>query len=206
MVMKKAAIYSRVSTFDQHPEMQQEELVDYVKRRGWAPFKEYTDKGISGTKERRPALDALLDDCRRKKVDVVVVWKFDRFARSLKQLLNALELFRTLGIGFVSCTEAIDTSLPHGEMLFQIIGAIAQWERSLIVERVRAGLQHARNQGKRLGRPPLRVLKPKDVAELRKERARTKATFRTLAAKYGTTVFTVHRLCARKKKDVRLGN
>jgi DNA invertase Pin-like site-specific DNA recombinase len=82
---------------------------------------------------------------------VVVVWKFDRFARSLKALLNSLELFRKLGIAFVSCTEAIDTSLPHGEMLFQIIGAIAQWERSLIVERVRAGLQHARSRGQRLG-------------------------------------------------------
>ena len=83
-----------------------------------------------------------------------MVWKFDRFARSLKQLLNALELFRTLNIGFVSCTEAIDTSLPHGEMLFQIMGAIAQWERAIIAERVRAGLQHARSQGKRLGLSP----------------------------------------------------
>jgi len=154
-----------------------QELVEYVKRRGWRLCKEYCDKGVSGTKEHRPALDALLDDCRRCKIDVVVVWKFDRFARSLKQLLHALELFRKLGIGFVSCTEAIDTSLPHGEMLFQIIGAIAQRERSLIVERVRAGLQHARSQGRRLGRPPLRVLKPKDVAALRKERARTKPRF-----------------------------
>jgi DNA invertase Pin-like site-specific DNA recombinase len=126
-----------------------------------------------------------------------VVWKFDRFARSLKQLLNALELFKTLGIAFVSCTEAIDTSLPHGEMLFQIIGAIAQWERSLIVERVRAGLRHARNQGKRLGRPPLRVLKPEEVINLRKERIRTKATFREHATKYGTSVFMAHKICVR---------
>jgi len=193
---KRAGIYSRVSTSDQHPEMQERELVEYVKRRGWRLCKEYCDKGVSGTKEHRPALDALLDDCRRNKIDFVVVWKFDRFARSLQQLLHALELFRKLGIGFVSCTEAIDTSLPHGEMLFQIIGAIAQWERSLIVERVRAGLQHARSQGKRLGRPPLRVLKPKDVAELRRERARTNATFRELASKYGVSVFTAHKLCA----------
>jgi DNA invertase Pin-like site-specific DNA recombinase len=204
MGMKKAAIYTRVSTQDQHPEMQQKELVEYVKRRGWSLYKEYRDKGVSGAVERRPALDALLEDCRRKKPDVVVVWKFDRFARSLKQLLNALELFRTLGIGFVSCTEAIDTSLPHGEMLFQIIGAIAQWERSLIVERVRAGLQHARSEGKRLGRPPLRVLKPKDISELRKERARTKATFRALATKYGLSVFTVHKICAGKRKTAGL--
>lgn len=198
MGIKKAAIYTRVSTLDQHPEMQQEELAEYVKRRGWSLYRKYTDKGVSGTKERRPALDALLEDCRRKKFHFLVVWKFDRFARSLKQLVNALELFKTLGIGFVSCTEAIDTSLPHGEMLFQIIGAIAQWERSLIVERVKAGLQYAKSQGKRLGRPPLRVLKPKDVAELRRERARTKAPLRTLATKYGLSVWTVHKLCRRK--------
>jgi DNA invertase Pin-like site-specific DNA recombinase len=148
--------------------------------------------------EKRPGLDDLLKDCRRRKIDIVVVWKFDRFARSLKQLLNALELFRELGIGFVSCTEAIDTSLPHGEMLFQIIGAIAQWERSLIVERVKAGLQHARSQGRRLGRPPLRTLTPKDVRELRKERVRTKTPFRTLAKKYGISVFTAHTLCVRR--------
>src|SRR5258708_25618991 len=120
--------------------MQERELVEYVRRRSWTMFKKYSDKGISGTVERRPALDALLEDCRRKRIDVVVVWKFDRFARSLKQLLNALELFRTLGIAFVSCTEAIDTSLPHGERLFQIIVSIAQWERSLLLQKVRSGL------------------------------------------------------------------
>jgi DNA invertase Pin-like site-specific DNA recombinase len=198
MAVTKAAIYSRVSSMDQHPEMQEEELVEYVKRRGWSLYKIYSDKGISGTTERRPGLDALLEDCRRRRCDVVVVWKFDRFGRSLKQLVNALELFRHLGIAFVSCTEAIDTSLPHGEMLFQIIGAIAQWERSLIVERVKAGLQHARNQGRRLGRPPLRVLRPDEVTKLRKERARTKTPFRKLAKKYGLSVWTVHTLCAKR--------
>src|ERR1039458_5136898 len=202
MKLKRAAIYTRVSTLDQHPEMQEQELRDYVARRNWTLHQVYTDKGVSGAVEKRPGLDAMMNDCRHRKVDVVIVWKFDRFARSLKQLLNALELFRELGIGFVSCTEAIDTSLPHGEMLFQIIGAIAQWERSLIVERVRAGLQHARSQGKRLGRPPLRVLNAKDVAALRRERARTKATFRELASKYGVSVFTAHRLCSRSGRAV----
>jgi DNA invertase Pin-like site-specific DNA recombinase len=195
----KVAIYTRVSTFDQHPEMQDGELTEYVKRRGWSLHKIYSDKGVSGTLERRPALDALLEDCRRKKVDIVVVWKFDRFARSLKQLLNALELFRSLGIGFVSLTEAIDTSLPHGEMLFQIIGAIAQWERALIVERVKAGLQHARSQGKVLDRPPLRRLTSKDIAALRSERTKTKLPFRMLATKFGISVWTAHRLCARHR-------
>jgi DNA invertase Pin-like site-specific DNA recombinase len=198
MQAKRVAMYTRVSTSDQHPEMQERELVEYAKRRNWKLYRIYGDKGVSGATERRPALDALFDDCRRLKIDVVVVWKFDRFARSLKQLLHALELFRKLGIAFVSCTEAIDTSLPHGEMLFQIIGAIAQWERSLIVERVRAGLQHARSQGKRLGRPPLRVLTAEVITKLRKERARTKAPFRTLATKYGVSVFTAHRLCGKR--------
>jgi len=199
MKKKRAAIYTRVSTTDQHPEMQERELLQYVAQRNWSVCKVHCDRGVSGAKERRPALDELLQDCKRGRVDVVVVWKFDRFARSLKHLLNSLELFRALGIAFVSCTEAIDTSLPHGEMLFQIIGAIAQWERSLIAERVKAGLQHAKNQGRRLGRPPLRLLRPKDVADLREERARTRAPFRMLATKYGVSVWTAHRLCGKKR-------
>jgi DNA invertase Pin-like site-specific DNA recombinase len=198
MKAKRAAVYTRVSTFDQHPEMQEQELVQYVERRNWDVYKIFSDKGVSGAKERRPALDALLADCRRGRIDIVVVWKFDRFARSLKQLLNALELFRELGIGFVSCTEAVDTSLPHGELLFQIVGAIAQWERSLIGERVRAGLQHARNQGKRLGRPSLRRLMPEEIVRLRKERSRHRLTFRALAKKFGVSVWMAHRLCRRR--------
>jgi DNA invertase Pin-like site-specific DNA recombinase len=199
---KRAGIYVRVSTGEQDTAMQEQELRDYVARRNWTLHKLYADI-VSGTTEKRPGLDALLGDCRRGRIDVVVVWKFDRFARSLKQLLHALELFRELGIGFVSCTEAIDTSLPHGEMLFQIIGAIAQWERSLIAERVKAGLQHARNQGQRLGRPPLRVLSPEEVAKLRRERVRTKVPFRMLAAKYGLSVWTVHKLCAGRRNAER---
>lgn len=200
MKLKRAAIYARVSTTEQHPEIQEQELQKYVVRRNWALHQVYTDKGVSGTLEKRPGLDAMISDCRRRKVDIVVVWKFDRFCRSLKQLLNALELFRELGIGFVSCTEAIDTSLPHGEMLFQIIGAIAQWERSLIVERVKAGLQHARSQGKRLGRPSLRELKPEEIMKLKNERKRKNLPFRELAKKFGCSVWTAHRLCGRKNE------
>src|SRR5579859_280784 len=197
MKKKRAAIYTRVSTTDQHPEMQERELLQYVAQRNWSVCKVHCDRGVSGAKERRPALDELLQDCKRGRVDVVVVWKFDRFARSLKHLLNSLELFRALGIAFVSCTEAIDTSLPHGEMLFQIIGAIAQWERSLIAERVKAGIQHARTKGKTLGRPALRQLAADEIAELRSERAKKNATFRALAKKYGVSVWTAHRLCAK---------
>jgi len=193
---KRAGIYVRVSTGEQNTAMQERNLRDYVARRNWILHKVYADT-VSGVIGKRPGLDALLEDCRRGKLEFVCVWKFDRFARSLKQLLHALELFRELGIGFVSCTEAIDTSLPHGEMLFQIIGAIAQWERSLIAERVKAGLQHARSQGKRLGRPPLRVFTPKDVAALRKERKLTTKPYRTLAAEWKTSVWQVHRLIRR---------
>jgi len=198
MTRKSIAIYTRVSTLDQHPEIQKRELLQYVARRGWTDYKIYCDRGISGATEKRPALQALLEDCRRGKIEVVVVWKFDRFARSLKQLLNALDLFRSLGIDFVSCTEAIDTSLPHGEMLFQIIGAIAQWERSLIAERVKAGLQHARSQGQQLGRPPRRVLTKEEIVKLRKERTVSKTPFRLLAQRWGISVFTAHTICSRK--------
>jgi DNA invertase Pin-like site-specific DNA recombinase len=169
--------------------MQERELRDYIARRNWTLRKVYADT-VSGAIEKRSGLEALFADCRRGKLDVVAVWKFDRFARSLKQLLHALELFRELGIGFVSCTEAIDTSLPHGEMLFQIIGAIAQWERSLIAEKVKAGLQHARNQGKRLGRPPRRVLTKEEITTLRKERKQGRVPFRELARRYRVSVFT----------------
>ena len=147
MKPKRAAIYSRVSTMDQHPEMQERELAQYVARRNWLLHKIYSDKGVSGAAEKRPGLDALLEDCRRRKIDVVVVWKFDRFGGSLRQLVNALEMFRQLGIAFCSCTEAIDTSLPHGEMLFQIIGAIAQWERSLICGEGESGTSTCPSEG-----------------------------------------------------------
>jgi DNA invertase Pin-like site-specific DNA recombinase len=189
-----AAIYTRVSTLDQHPEMQQEELTKYVAQRNWTLKKIYTDVGVSGATERRPGLDALLKACRRREVDMVVVWKFDRFGRSLRQLVNALELFRELGIGFVSCTEAIDTSLPHGEMLFQIIGAIAQWERGLIVERVKAGLQHARNTGKTLGRPPIRHFTGEEQEQVRALRLKKRTSVRQLAIQFKTTQFMISKI------------
>ena len=137
----------------------------------------------------------MMKDCRRGSIDVVVVWKFDRFARSLKTLISGLELCRALGIDFVSVTEAVDTSLPMGEMLFHIIGAVAQFERSLIGERVRSGLAHARAKGKILGRPPKRTLSRREIAEIRHLRVRGQTPFRTLAQKFGISVWTAHRLC-----------
>jgi len=131
----RVAIYTRVSTDDQSTSTQEHELRQYAKHRNWTVQRVYTDHGFSGASEKRPALDELLRDTRKRKFDVVLVWKFDRFARSLRQLVSALELFRKFGIDFVSATEAIDTSLPSGELVFQIFGAIAQFERALIGER-----------------------------------------------------------------------
>ena len=147
MKTKRAALYVRVSTGEQNSEPQERALREYVQRRGWKVQKIYRDHGISGASSKRPALSELLKECRRGSVDVLVVWKFDRFARSLNALISGLETCRALGIDFVSVTEAVDTSLPAGELVFQMIGAVAQFERSLIGERVRAGLANARAKG-----------------------------------------------------------
>jgi DNA invertase Pin-like site-specific DNA recombinase len=164
----RAAIYARVSTSNngQDPTMQTREMGEFCQRRGWT-LAEYVDIGISGTKEKRPALDRLMADAHKRKFDVVVVWKFDRFARSVSHLLRGLETFRALGIEFVSLTEGVDTSTPAGKMVFTVLGAVAELERSLIVERVKAGLRNARAKGKRLGRPPAFV----DAVKIAKLRA-----------------------------------
>jgi DNA invertase Pin-like site-specific DNA recombinase len=155
----RAALYARVSTTNngQDPEVQLRELREYCERRGWTVASEFVDVGISGTKEKRPELDRLLADAHRRRFDAVVVWKFDRFARSVSHLLRALENFQALGIEFVSLTEGVDTSTPMGKMVFTVLGAVAELERSLIVERVKAGLRNARAKGKRLGRPRVAV-------------------------------------------------
>ena len=196
--MQKVAVYVRVSTNrDQHPEMQRDELVRYLRQRGWALHKVYCDK-ISGATERRPALDQLMSDACRGLFKILLVWKLDRFARSLRHLVNAIAELESLGIAFVSLRDNLDLGTPSGILQMQIVAAMAEFERSLIGERVRAGLQHARSQGKRLGRPPLRVLNLTEISALRKERARTKAGFRTLAAKFGVSVFTAWKLCAER--------
>src|ERR1700719_3338543 len=153
-IAMKAAIYARVSTANngQDPTMQTRELREYCDRRGWTVAGEYVDIGISGTKERRPELDRLLGEAHRRRFDAVVVWRFDRFARSVSHLLRALETFKSLGIEFVSLSEQVDTSTPTGKMIFTVLGAVAELERSLIAERVRAGLRNAKAKGKRLGR------------------------------------------------------
>jgi DNA invertase Pin-like site-specific DNA recombinase len=168
MPTMKVAIYARVSTANngQDPTMQTRELREYAERRGWTVAGEYVDVGISGTKEKRPELDRLMADAHRRRFDCVVVWKFDRFARSVSHLLRALETFKAQGIEFVSFSEQMDTSTPAGKMVFTVLGAVAELERSLIVERVKAGLRNARAKGKRLGRPRS-ILDASKVARLR---------------------------------------
>jgi len=155
----RAAIYARVSTGHngQDPTMQTREWEEYCQRRGWDVAGCYVDTGISGSKESRPELDRLMADSHRRRFDAVVVWKFDRFARSVSHLLRALETFKSLEIDFVSLSEQVDTSTPTGKMVFTVLGAVAELERSLIAERVRAGIRNARANGKRLGRPRVAV-------------------------------------------------
>jgi DNA invertase Pin-like site-specific DNA recombinase len=153
---KRVAIYARVSTTDQTCEPQLRDLRAYVTARGWHAT-EFVDQGVSGTREKRPALDRLLREAKARRIDVVVVAAFDRFSRSVRHLVETLELFRHLGVEFVSLREQIDTGSPLGQAVFTIVAAIAELERSLIAERVRAGLRRARAEGRRLGRPPVAV-------------------------------------------------
>lgn len=147
--------------------MQTRELREYCQRRGWEVEGEYVDSGVSGVKERRPQLDALLVVCRKRRVDAVVVYRYDRFARSLRQLVNALEEFRSLGIEFISLHEGVDTSTPNGRLVFGIFASIAEFERELIRDRVKSGIAAARPKGKKLGRPRVTV----DAAEVARLRA-----------------------------------
>jgi DNA invertase Pin-like site-specific DNA recombinase len=155
--MKRAALYVRVSTLDQHPETQGLELRQFARQRGYDIVEEYVDHGVSGTKVRRPALDRLLKDAHRRRFDAVLVWSCDRLARSTKHFLQVLDELNELGIQFHSQREAIDTEGPLGRPIVIIISAVAELEKSLIVERVRAGMRRAKFEGRRIGRTPLDV-------------------------------------------------
>ena len=155
--MKKAAIYARVSTPDQHVEAQLYDLRKLAAQRGFEVSREYCDRGISGSKARRPGLDAMMADARRGEFTVLLVAAFDRVARSTKNFLEIVDELHELGIEFVSAREAIDTTGPMGRMFITLIGSIAELEKSILVERIRAGMRRARMEGQRLGRAPLNV-------------------------------------------------
>ncbi len=186
----RAALYARVSTsgHGQTVEPQLLELREYCERRGWQIVGEYLDEGISGAKDSRPELNRLMADAHKRRFDAVAVWKFDRFARSVSHLLRALETFNALGIAFVSLSEQIDTTTPTGRMIFTVLGAVAELERSLIAERVRAGLRNARAKGKRLGRPRVAV----DAGRIAAMRA-SGASWPAIAAALGVSVGTAWR-------------
>jgi DNA invertase Pin-like site-specific DNA recombinase len=166
--MKTAGIYLRISTKNhgQSVDTQRQALLDYAQRRGFQIVNEYADEGISGAKDRRPQLDRLMADARKRRFDAVLVARFDRFARSTKHLVLALEEFSSPGIDFISLNESIDTSTPMGRMVFTVVAAVAELERSIIKERVMMGLARARGQGKPIGRPRVEV-DPLQVAGLR---------------------------------------
>jgi len=185
----RVALYARVSTTEQSTDSQLLDLRRYVRERGWDIFREYVDEGISGSKDSRPALNDLMNDAKKRRFDVVLVWRFDRFARSTKHLILALEEFKNLGIDFVSYQENIDTSSPLGSAIFTIISAVAQLERDIIAERVKAGLRRARDNGKKLGRPNTLI----DLSEVHRLRANG-LSHRAIAKSLGVSHTTVGRI------------
>jgi len=182
----RTALYARVSTLQgQDPEMQLRELREYAARRGIEVTDEYTDHGVSGSRESRPALNRLMADAKQRKFDAVLVWKVDRFGRSLRHLVNALAELGALGVAFVSLRDNLDLSTPSGRLMFAVIGAMAEFERSLIQERVRAGLRNARAKGQQLGRPH-RVVDRDAILRLKAEGISLRQIAEQLGIGYGT--------------------
>jgi DNA invertase Pin-like site-specific DNA recombinase len=189
---KRAGIYVRVSTTEQDTGLQETELREYCERRGWESIL-YRDRGQSGAKQDRPALSSLLRDLRQRRVDVILVWSLDRLARSLKQLLTISEECRSLGVDLVSLRQNIDTTLPVGRLTFQILGAVAEFERELLRSRVVAGMAQARRAGKRIGRPALRHFGPGELERIRSLRTQG-ASVRRLAQDFATTQWMIAKI------------
>jgi DNA invertase Pin-like site-specific DNA recombinase len=195
----RAALYARVSTSNgQDPEMQLAELREYAARRGWTIVDEFVDVGVSGIKDSRPELDRLMRDAHQRRFDAVLVWKTDRFGRSLKHLVTALADLEAYGVAFVSLIDNLDLSTPSGRLMFQIIGAMAEFERSLIQERVRAGLRNAKAKGKRLGRPAAQVSDSQIV-----EMLAAGESMANIGASLGVSAATV---CRRARQATRAGS
>jgi DNA invertase Pin-like site-specific DNA recombinase len=197
--MTRVAIYARVSTSNgsQDPQMQLRELREYAQRRELQVVEEYVDHGISGSKDSRPALNKLMADAHGRKFDSILVWKLDRFGRSLRHLVNALAELEAVGVAFISLRDNLDLATPSGRLMFQIIGAMAEFERALIQERVKAGLRNAKAKGVRLGRP--RVF----VSESRIEALRASGTpWRAIAKELGVGIGTARRASQARAKNL----
>jgi DNA invertase Pin-like site-specific DNA recombinase len=190
----KAAIYARVSTLDQEPENQLVELRSYISARGWTGT-EYVDQGVSGAKDRRPSLDRLVADARRRRFDTLIVWRLDRLGRNLRHLVTLIEELNSLGIAFISLGEAIDTTTPAGRLQLHLLAALAEFERARIAERVKAGLARARSQGRRLGRPQ------RSVPEERLAPVRG-LSVREAARRLGVSPATAHRWLSQESSSI----
>ena len=193
----RVGLYARVSTMHgQHPEMQLSELREYAARRGWKVVDEYLDEGVSGSKDSRPELNRLMADVHSRKFEVVLCWKVDRFGRSLRHLVNALADLDAYGVAFVSLRDNLDLSTPSGRLMFQVIGAMAEFERALIRERVKAGLKNAVAHGKRLGRPR-RLVDATRIVALRS----SGASWREVSEQMGIGVGTACRALQQPSKN-----
>jgi len=182
----RVALYARVSTLNgQHPEMQLAELREYASRRGWQVTGEYVDQGFSGSKDSRPALNRLMADAHSRQFEAILVWKIDRFGRSLKHLVNTLSDLDSYGVAFVSLRDNLDLSTPSGRLMFQVIGAMAEFELSLTKERVKCGLVNARANGKQLGRPR-RVVDRDRILAMKSEGASLREIADAMGIGYGT--------------------
>ncbi len=191
MKNKSVAIYARVSTDKQKVDLQLEELKSYIERSGWTLYKEFIDQGFTGRNTSRPAFKEMMDEARQKKFTTLLVWKLDRLSRSLKDLINTLDELGSLGIDFVSYDNKIDTSTPTGKLVFQVIGAVAEFERDIISERVKAGLGSARRKGKRLGRPPVALYTLQKARGLREKGL----SYRKIGEKLGISEGAVRKYC-----------
>ncbi len=197
--MLRVGIYGRISTLDkgQDVELQLGPLREYASARGWIVHREYVDRGISGAKAQRPALDDLLQAARRRELDVILVWKLDRFARSLRHLILTLGELEALGVAFVSLTESIDFTTPTGRLLVHILGALGEFERDLIRERVKAGVARARARGRRLGRPQ-KIFRRDKVQQLRD----LGMSFREIGKQLGISAALAFKLCRNEHTDL----
>jgi DNA invertase Pin-like site-specific DNA recombinase len=195
----RVAIYARVSTTNhgQDVGLQTGDLRQFAEARAWRLADEYVDRGVSGSKDSRPELNRLMADAKRRKFDVVLVWKLDRFGRSLRHLVNALAEFESLGIAFVSLSDNLDLSTASGRLMFNIIGAMAEFERELIRERVKAGMKNAKAKGARIGRPRVAV----DAARIAALRA-SGLSWRTIERELGISVRTARRFAEESGKKV----
>jgi DNA invertase Pin-like site-specific DNA recombinase len=184
------AIYARVSTDKQKVDMQLNELRDFINRSGWKVYKEFIDEGYTGSNTKRPAFTEMQHEARKRKYDILIVWKLDRLSRSLKDLINTLDELGHLGINFISYDNNLDTTTPTGKLVFQIIGAVAEFEKDIIRERVVAGLENAKKKGKRLGRPKIHD----GILEKAKELRKQGLSFRKIEKQLGVGEGTIRKM------------